>query len=389
MIDSGDTWKLGVLFSETGPTAIIERLQRRGTLLAIKEINAAGGVAGRLLEPVLCDPGSVPSEYGVMAEKMISESCVQVLIGCYMSSARKEVLPVVERRNVLFFYPTLYEGFEYSPNVIYGGACPNQNSVPLASYLLENFGNRFYFIGSDYIYPRESNRVMRNILRQGGGEVVGEVYVPFDAGTGDFAEIMRDVAEKAPDAIFSTTVGETTVQLYRAYHAAGQDGRKVPIASLTANEAEIAEVGPEIAAGHITAAPWFNTLDTPASRTFRSNYEREFGPDIQVTSCAEAAYFQTHMFAAALEKVGSLDPGQLRECLLGASWDAPQGQVKIDPDNNHTYLHSRIARVDDMGVFVIQREVIRPVKPDPYLVTPDLNDRRLRLRKATVRTRQS
>ncbi len=389
MIDSGDTWKLGVLFSETGPTAIIERLQRRGTLLAIREINAAGGVAGRPLEPVVCDPGSVPSEYGTMAEQMISEHCVQVMIGCYMSSARKEVLPVVERRNVLFFYPTLYEGFEYSPNVIYGGACPNQNSVPLASYLLENFGNRFYFIGSDYIYPRESNRVMRNILRQGGGEVVGEVYVPFDATPGDFAEIMRDVAAKAPDAIFSTTVGDTTVQLYRAYHAAKQDGRTVPIASLTANEAEITEVGPEIAAGHITAAPWFNTLDTPASRTFRANYEREFGPDIQVTSCAEAAYVQTHMFAAALEKVGNLDIGQLRECLLGASWDAPQGQVKIDPDNNHTYLHARIARVDDTGSFVIQREVVRPVKPDPYLVTPDLNDRRLRLRKTPVRTRQS
>ncbi|WP_225029658.1 transporter substrate-binding domain-containing protein [Xinfangfangia pollutisoli] len=389
MIDTGDTWKLGVLFSETGPTAIIESLQQRGALLAIKEINAAGGVAGRALEPVLCDPGSDPQRYGLLAEKMISEDCVRVLIGCYMSSARKEVLPVVERRNVLFFYPTLYEGFEYSPNVIYGGACPNQNSVPLASYLLENYGNRFYFIGSDYIYPRESNRVMRNILRQGGGEVVGEVYVPFEAGPEEFARILRDVAEKAPDAIFCTTVGETTVQLYRAYHAAGHDGRRVPIASLTTNEAEIATVGAQVGVGHITAAPWFNTLDTPASRRFCANYQREFGPDIQVTSCAEAAYFQTHMFAAALDKVGSLDPDQLRECLLGASWDAPQGQVKIDPDNNHTYLHSRIARVDERGDFIVQREVIRPVKPDPYLVTPDLNDRRLRLRKAMPKARTS
>ena len=175
--------------------------------------------------------------------------------------------------------------------------------------------------------------------------------------------------------------------LYRAYHAAGHDGRRVPIASLTTNEAEIAAVGAQAAVGHITAAPWFNTLDTPASRRFCENYQGEFGPDIQVTSCAEAAYFQTHMFAAALDKVGSLDPDQLRECLLGASWDAPQGQVKIDPDNNHTYLHSRIARVDERGDFIVQREVIRPVKPDPYLVTPDLNDRRLRLRKAMPKAR--
>lgn len=389
MIDTGDTWKLGMLFSETGPTAVIERSQKRGALLAIKEINAAGGVAGRPIEPVDCDPGSVPSEYGHLAEKLISEDCVRVMIGCFMSSARKEVLPVVERRNILFFYPTLYEGFEYSPNVIYGGACPNQNSVPLASYLLENYGNRFYFIGSDYIYPRESNRVMRNILRQGGGEVVGEVYIPFDAAQDEIDRILADVAAKAPDVIFSTAVGETSVRLYQSYHAAGHDARRVPIASLTANEAEMAGIGREASVGHITAAPWFNTIDTPASRTFRESYERAFGPDIKVTSCAEAAYFQTHMFAAALDKVGGLDPDQLRECLLGASWDAPQGQVKIDPDNNHTYLHSRIARVDEKGEFIVQREVIRPVKPDPYLVTPDLNDRRLRLRKATTRARQA
>lgn len=380
-IDSRSPWKLGVLFSDTGPTAIIERSQKCGVLLAIHEINAAGGVAGRMVEPVLCDPGSVPSEYGRMAEKLIVEDHVRVLIGCYKSSARKEVLPVVERRNALFFYPTLYEGFEYSPNVIYGGACPNQNSVPLASYLLENYGNRFYFVGSDYIYPRESNRVMRNILRQGGGEVLGEVYLPFDGGPEMFGPVLADIAEKKPDVIFSTVVGEMTVAFYRAYHAAGHDALKVPIASLTTNEAEIGRIGAEAAAGNITAAPYFRSIGGEANRRFLENYERQFGKEIMATSCAEAAYFQTRMFAAALAKVGRLDTDLLRECLLGSTWDAPQGQVKIDPDNNHTYLHSRIARVDSHGEFIVQREVVRAVKPDPYLVTPDLNDRRLRLRK--------
>ena len=388
MIDAGHNWKLGLLFSETGSTSVIERSQKRGALLAIQEINGAGGVAGRLIEPVDCDPRSKPNEYGRLAEKMIAEDGVRAMIGCFMSSARKEVLPIIERRNIMFFYPTLYEGFEYSPNVIYGGACPNQNSVPLARYLLENYGNRFYFIGSDYIYPRESNRVMRNILRQGGGEVVGEVYIPFDTPQDGIDRILVDVAAKAPDVIFSTAVGETSVRLYQAYHAAGHDARLVPIASLTANEAEMAEIGLEASVGHITAAPWFNSIDTIASRTFRESYARAFGPDIKVTSCAEAAYFQTHMFAAALEKVGGLDADPLRECLLGATWDAPQGQVKIDPDNNHTYLHSRIARVDEKGEFIVQREVVRSIKPDPYLVIMDLNDRRLRLRKTAPKSRQ-
>lgn len=390
MMDSvgGGGWKLGILFSETGATAVIEQSQKNGALLAIEEINAAGGVAGRPIEAVSYDPGSVPSEYGRLAEKLIVEDGVSVLIGCYMSSARKEVLPVVERRNALFFYPTLYEGFEYSPNVIYGGACPNQNSVPLVSYLLENYGSRIYFVGSDYIYPRESNRVMRNILRQGGGEVVGECYLPINAGAEDFDDILADIADKQPDAIFSTVVGDSTIAFYRAYHEAGHDARARPIASLTTNEAEIARIGPVAAVGHITAAPYFRTIASPENQRFLASYSRKFGSDALVTSCCESAYFQVHMFAAALRRVRSLDIDQLREALLGSTFDAPQGQVKIDPDNNHTYLHSRIGRVDESGDFIVQREVVRPIKPDPYLVIPDLNDRTFRLRKTPNKTRK-
>lgn len=383
-----ESWKLGVLFSDTGATAVIEQSQKNGALLAIEEINEAGGVAGRPIEAVTYDPGSVPAEYGRLAEKLIVEDCVSVLIGCYMSSARKEVLPVVERRNALFFYPTLYEGFEYSPNVIYGGACANQNSVPLASYLLENYGSRFYFVGSDYIYPRESNRVMRNILRQGGGEVVGEHYLPISSGADAFAPILADIAEKQPDVIFSTVVGDSTVAFYRAYHEAGHDARKRPIASLTTNEAEIAHIGASAAVGHITAAPYFRTVASPENQRFLANYSRKFGSDALVTSCCESAYFQVHMFAEALDRVRTLDSDQLREALLGATFNAPQGQVKIDPDNNHTYLHARIGKVDEHGDFIIQREVVRPIKPDPYLVIPDLNDRAFRLRKAPSRSRK-
>lgn len=379
------SWKLGVLFSEHGSTAVIEQSQKNGALLAIEEINDAGGVAGRLIEVVSYDPGSIASEYGRLAEKLIVDDGVSVLIGCYMSSARKEVLPVVERRNVLFFYPTLYEGFEYSPNVIYGGACANQNSVPLAAYLLENYGTKFYFVGSDYIYPRESNRVMRNILRQGGGEVLGEHYLPVDAGPDAFDAIIDDISEKKPDVIFSTVVGDATVHFYRAYHKAGHDAMRHPIASLTTNEAEIKRIGTKAAVGHITAAPYFRTIVGPENQKFLTSYSRKFGSDALVTSGCECAYFQVHMFAAALEKVGSLNTDQLREALLGATFNAPQGPVKIDPDNNHTYLHSRIGKVDAQGDFSIQREVVRPIKPDPYLVIPDLNDRIFRLQKAPKR----
>lgn len=372
-------WRIGILFSSTGITSVIEKSQRNGALLAIDEINAAGGVNGRLIEPVTYDPGSVPREYGRLAERLIAEDGVSVIIGCYMSSARKEVLPVIERRNALFFYPTLYEGFEYSPNVIYGGATPNQNSVPLAIYLMENYGKNFYFVGSDYIYPRESNRVMRNIVRQGGGAVVGERYLPIDADGDAIQAVLDEIAAKQPDVIFSTVVGEGTVKLYRAYHAAGNDARRVPIASLTTNEAEILEIGSEAAAGHITAAPYFRTIRSSENDRFLASYARLFGSSQAVTSCCEAAYFQIQLFAQALGRTNTLDTTQLRETLLGSSFDAPQGVVKIDPDNNHTYLQSRIARVNEDGDFTVMRELVRPIKPDPYLVNPDLNDRNFKL----------
>lgn len=378
-----ENWKIGVLFSDTGVTAVIEKSQKMGALLAIEEINAEGGVDGRLLQPVSYDPGSVPAEYGRLAEKLIVEDGVSVIIGCYMSSARKEALPIIERRNALFFYPTLYEGFEYSPNVIYGGACPNQNSVPLAVYLMENYGHRFYFVGSDYIYPRESNRVMRNIVRQGGGEIVGEHYLPLGATKADFHALLGDIAEKRPNVIFSTVVGEGTINFYTAYHEAGGDPSALPIASLTTNEAEVQRIGAAASAGHITAAPYFRSIDTPANRRFLESFAARFGSENSVTSCCEAAYFQVHMFAQALKRVRTLDPDRLRETLLGSTWEAPQGSIKIDPDNNHTYLHSRIAKVDASGEFIVEREVVRPIKPDPYLVNPDLNDRRFRLQEAS------
>ncbi|MBZ0330065.1 transporter substrate-binding domain-containing protein [Halomonas sp. ANAO-440] len=363
--------KLGVLFSTTGTLAIIEKAQQQGVLLAIDEVNNAGGINGVEIEPIMYDPGSQDKRYGELAERLICEDGVRLIIGCYTSSSRKEVLPVVERQNALFFYPTLYEGFEYSANVIYGGAAPNQNSVPLARYLMENFGNRFFFVGSDYIYPRESNRVMRNILRQAGGEVVGERYAPLLASYEDFDEIIQEIDEAKPDVIFSTVVGDATVRFYKAYKA---HGGQAPIGSLTTSEAEVAEMGAQAAAGHITAAPYFQNLNTQSSQAFVERFRNRFGVSAHVTSCVESAYFQVHLLANALKSTGCQDPDRLRIALGGAEFEAPQGRIKIDPDNNHTYLYSRIARVSQEGQYVVERETPYSVKPDPYLVVPALHD---------------
>ena len=378
------SWKIGLLFSTSGVTSIIEQSQLHGALLAIDQINSKGGVRGQPLEAISYDPGSVVSRYGELAEQLIVENKVSVIFGCYMSSSRKEVLPIVERRNALFFYPTIYEGFEYSPNVIYGGACPNQNSVPLANYLMSANGQRIFFVGSNYIYPYESNRVMRNVLRQGGGEVVGERYFDLETSAEGFRDVIAEIMSAKPDAIFSTVVGQSCIEFYRAYHAAGGDGRVCPIASLTTNEGEISAIGREAAVGHITAAPYFRSIQSVANRRFLKAYEAKFGSTTDVTSGCEAAYSQVHLFAAALEETGEMDTDSLREALLGEVFDAPQGQIKIDADNHHTYLQSRIAKVNEQGEFEVDLKVRRAIKPDPYLVYPAIHDWSFRTLKVTA-----
>jgi branched-chain amino acid transport system substrate-binding protein len=368
------TWRVGVLFSQTGVTAAIERSQLNGTLLAIDEINKAGGILGRAIEPEIYDPASDPKRFKAMAEKLLTVNRVRVIFGCYMSSTRKAVLPVVEAFRGLLFYPTLYEGFEYSLHCVYTGAAPNQNSLQLAKYLLQHYGNRFVLVGSNYIYPYESNRVMTDFISQSKGKVLDELYVPLDAKSKDFDKAISKIANLKPDVVFSTVVGQSTAIFYEAYRRAGFDPNEMPIASLTTSEAEVAEMSPGTAEGHITAAPFFEALATPAARRFISAYKLRYGPNASVTAGAEAAYFQVHLAAAALARAGTDDPEQLLPAVRDAEFDAPQGRVRIDASNNHTYLWPRVAKLDARGAFQIVWNPGVRVKPDPYCVVMSLDD---------------
>lgn len=370
-----DPIRVGVLFSKTGVTALIEQSQLSGTMLAISEINAAGGIDGREVVPVCYDPQSDPALHSVLAERLVLADKVNVIFGCYMSSTRKTVLPVVEKWNRLLFYPTLYEGFEFSNNVIYTGAAPNQNSVQLADFMTANFGSRMYIVGSNYIYPYESNRTMTELVLQRNGEKVGERYVPLGATQEEFDPIIADIKKKKPSFIFSTVVGNSTQYLYKAYAEAGLNPKEVPIASLTTSEAEIREMGAELAAGHYTAAPYFQSLDNDVNAAVLASYRKLLGTDDVTTNmCWEAAYFQVHLYANAFRASGSDEIEALLPHLLGSEFLAPQGRVRIDPTTHHTCLYPRVGRANAKGQFTIVREAKRAVHPDPYLVTYSLGD---------------
>ncbi len=370
-----DPVKVGVLYSKTGATSAIESSQRLGTLLAIEEINESGGIDGREIAAVEYDPASDLRQFRALAERLVAVDNVNVIFGCYMSSARKAVMPVVERYNRILFYATLYEGFEFSNNIIYTGAAPNQNSVQLADFMMSSFGGRVYLVGSDYIYPYESNRIMSDLVNQRpGGSVVAQRYVPLDAGPQDFQAIVADIHDKQPDFIFSTVVGNATQHLYQAYAEAGLNPKKMPIASLTTSEVEVAQMGAQAAAGHFTSAPYFASVNTPENLRVLERFRSRFGDEVRPNACWEAAYFQVHLFANALRASGSDLVPALMPQLLGAEFLAPQGRVRIEPTNHHIHLYPRIGRVNSKGEFSIVRASKNAVAPDPYLVTHSLGD---------------
>jgi branched-chain amino acid transport system substrate-binding protein len=374
MSTTAEPIRLGVLFSETGVTSVIERSERMGTLLAVEEINESGGIAGRPLELLSYDPESDPARYRQLAEKLILEDGVRLILGCYMSSTRKAVIPIVEKWNALLMYPTLYEGFEYSRDVIYTGAAPNQNSVQLAEFMMRNFGSRVFMVGSEYIYPYESNRIMSDLVLERGGEKVAEHYLPLDASWEDYLAIAKRIKQLAPDFVFSTVVGDGTALLHRAYAKVGLDPARMPIASLTTCEAEVQQMGAEVAEGHITSAVYFQSLPSELNVRCVAKCRQRFGDDVVTNMCWEAAYFQTHLLANALRRAQTDRVREVLRLLPGSEFEAPQGLVRIDEDNHHTYLRPRIGRVNAKGQFDIVEEATSWVRPDPYLVEHTLKD---------------
>jgi branched-chain amino acid transport system substrate-binding protein len=369
-----ETWRVGILFSRSGVTAVTESEHFFGTVLAIEEINARGGVRGRLLDPVVFDPQGDLGAYRRLASQMLSREGVNVIFGCSTSSSRKAVLPELERKNGLLWYCSLYEGFEYSPNVVYTGAVPNQNSLQLAAYLLKNCGKRMYLIGSDYIYPRESNRIMRDFFERHGGEIADEIYLPFDVRHEEIEAAVDDIYRDRPEAVFSTVIGRPARDFYRVLHDAGRAEKRLPVASLTLGETELKLIGPQYCAGHIVSATYFSSLPSEQNQRFLASYRRRFGADATVSAWGQAAYNQVYLFAGALERTGSMDTQKLVDAVFDERFDAPEGAIAVDPENHHVWLQPKIGVARDDGAFDVVWQAAEPVKPDPYLTTYEFSE---------------
>ncbi|MEX0430433.1 transporter substrate-binding domain-containing protein [Spiribacter insolitus] len=356
---------VGVLFSQTGAVAVVESTLHDACMMAIEEINASGGVNGRMLKPFVEDPASDPATFADRANRLVRRDKVVSVFGSYTSASRQAVLPVVEGQNNLYWYPTLYEGRECSRNVMYGGAVPNQQQQEFVPWLMENFGGRFYLLGNDYVYPREENNVCRMILDDFGGEVVNEEYVPL--GHDSFSSIISRIRREQPDVIFCTLVGDSDVAFQREYRAAGLDAEKMPVASLTRSEVEVRAIGGDAAAGHFSSAPYFMGHDSPENEQFVEAYLSKYGGDQVTHFVNEAAYFQVYQFKAAVEALGDVDltPAAIRDAAIGQSLRAPQGDILID-GNLHTHLWPKIAQWQPDGQARVVVESSERVAPEPY-----------------------
>jgi len=366
---------LAVVFSTSGSYSTVGQEMLNGALLALEEI-ADSPDFPFTFDPIIRDPGGDTAAYGRECEDVLRRRDVHHVLGCYTSSSRKEVIPSIEKFDALLWYPSHYEGFESSSNVIYTGASPNQHIVPLLRYMLRERGGRVYCVGSNYIWAWENNRILREIVQTAGGAVVAEKYLP--VGSTDIDHFIREIRAARPDFIFNTLIGESSYAFYRAYVAAGEDDQtigptRIPVTSCSLSEPELLSIGSRAAAGHLASSVYFQSIDRSRNHAFVNRYRGRFG-DRKVTSAdAEASYIAVILLASAIRECGSSDVDQVRKAIYRCRLDAPQGPVWIDRDNNHSFLTPALGVSRRDGQFDLVWRADEPAKPDPYLVWFDVN----------------
>jgi urea transport system substrate-binding protein len=371
--------KIGLLWSLTGVLSVIEKPSRDVALFWVDQVNRNGGIAGMEVVPVEVDTMSDMRPYRDGITKLIKDERVLAVFGGYTSVSRRAVMPLVTLADHLFYYPTCYEGRECWQNIICTGPLANQHSFDLVPYMVKHFGPRAYFVGSNYIWPKESNRNAKNWLAKINGELVGEAYMPL--GLGDFDDILADIKNKQPDWIFSTVVGDSDVYFRQQYIKSGLQPDKIPTASLTTSEVEVRAMGYEFGEGHYCSAPYFQSLDNPANKFFVDAFlSSPYGESGVTHANMESTYLSLLFFQKAVEVIvtaegiKSLTPKRLRDMSGGltlSTEESPQGPIKIDPDNYNSWMTPKIGRFDKQGQVEVMLDRGKWVEPRPFLLYPD------------------
>ncbi len=375
----GASVKVGVLHSLSGTMAISEVSLRDVVLMAIEEINGKGGVLGRKIEPMVVDPASNWDLFAEKAKQLLLQDKVAVTFGCWTSVSRKSVLPVFENNNGLLFYPVQYEGEECSRNVFYTGATPNQQLIPAAEYLMSREGGgykKFYLLGTDYVFPRTANKILRAFLLAKGipADSIAEEYTPFNHQ--DYQTIVGKIKRFAAGgnaAVLSTINGDSNVPFYKEFANQGLRSENAPIMAFSVAEDELRGMDTSALVGHLAAWNYYQSVDTPQNRKFVQTFKAYAkkhslpGGDKRVTDDPmEAAYFGVYIWKQAAEKAKSVEVDAVRKAVYGQEFLAPGGKIKMDEANHHTYKPVLIGEILKDGQFKVVSRSKGLVKAEPW-----------------------
>lgn len=366
--EEGQPIPVGILHSRSGPMSLYENSIVEATIFAIKEINDQGGikVGGRYrkIETWLGDGNSSPQTFATEAERLIKERKVDVLFGCWNSLSRKEVKPLVESFDSLLFYPASYEGLEQSPNIIYTGGAPNQITIPAINWTLQNLGTRIFLVGSESLFSRAIHEIIKDQLSAVGGEIAGEALI--SQKTELTEEIVSKIQKSQATVIIESITGTSKTTFYKALKKMGVSAEKTPTLSFTLSESDIERMGSDLLEGNYAVSTYFQAVNTETNKSFIEAFRNQYGPERIIDSGMEAAYSSVFLWAQAVESAGSSDPKEVRKKLVNQSFDAPGGRMFIDPKNQHTYRHTRIAKIGKDDKLNIVWETETSTRPDPF-----------------------
>ncbi|MBX6324281.1 MAG: substrate-binding protein, partial [Rhodospirillaceae bacterium] len=347
---AADPIKVGVISPLTGAWTVYGRAHASGFELAVDEINAKGGILGRRVEIVLADSKTEPRVVVEQANRLVRQERVDFLAGTFSSAERNAAAPVVTQANKILLYPTFYEGqeSEYYPGVcnrhiFMFGPEPTQQAWPFMDHMMKQFGKKFFFIGSDYVWPRVTNEVTKRKLAELGGEVVGEVYIPFN--TPQYDSVLRDIRGSGANIIYHTLTGSDTVNFRQQFYAAGMS-KDFTLWTVDDEEVVTSGLGPEVSAGAFVSFDYFMSISHQNNKKFLEAFHKKYGPDALMNTVGVAMYNAAHMAALAIEKTGEVSTDALREGLEDLTFDgAPQGKVTMRKLDHQAVLPSYLMRV--------------------------------------------
>ena len=363
-LDTDNPIKIGILHSLSGTMAISESVVVDSVLLAVEEINSRGGILGREVIPIIKDGQSDWDIFADEAENLIVEEEVDVVFGGWTSASRKTMKPVFEEYDHLLFYPVQYEGLESSPNIIYTGAAPNQQVLPAIDWANKELGNKFFLVGSDYIFPRSAGEIMKAKILEIGGSVVGEEYKVL--GERDFVDVVDKIVASNPDVILNTINGDSNIEFFKELRKNKIYSYEIPTISFSIAESEIRLIGTKSMQGDYASWNYFQSISNENNQKFVKSFQEKYGSHRVVADPMEAGYVGVYLYAKAVESVGSTDIIKVRETLKGLTLNAPEGVVGIDPENNHLSKIIRIGQILPNGQFKIVSSSEQPIKAQPY-----------------------